>query len=73
MERASSHSERPQKAQLAMKKTFEPILAVIYLLAFFYIAIACTVWEFRNPKANKTTLLTEFKHVICFEKLPRYQ
>lgn len=56
-----------------MKQTFENLLSVVYILAFTWIALACTIWEFRNPKANKTTLLTEFKHVIRFEKLPRYQ
>lgn len=56
-----------------MKKLLSDILSIVGYVGFLYLALACTVWEFRNPKANKTTLITELPHVLKWERLPKYQ
>ncbi len=47
-------------------KTFLFITIVWHLVAF-------TVWQFRNPKANGTTVYTYYSDVITFKKLDKFQ
>lgn len=52
---------------------FSRIIIFLSCFAMCYYAFAFTVFEFRNPKANKTTYYTYFIEVIKFEKLERFQ
>ena len=35
--------------------------------------LAFTVWQFRNPKANRMTVWTYYPDVITFQKLDEFQ
>lgn len=45
----------------------------LFVMAIFYIAIASSIWEYRNPKANRMTVLTHFGDVIKLKKLEKFQ
>ena len=48
-------------------------IQVILITIAFFLGIAFAVFQARNPKANNMTFYTEFKSVIIFEKLEKYQ
>jgi hypothetical protein len=48
-------------------------LSVFFLLFCFYFGVASSVWQWRNPKANRFTCWTYFPDVIMFHKLEKFQ
>jgi len=49
------------------------LATALIVLMFWYSAVAFTVFQWRNPKANNMTYYTEFKNVWCFRKMSEYQ
>jgi len=41
--------------------------------AFLYLWVASVTFQFRNPTANQTVLLTHFPDVLAFNKLDEFQ
>jgi hypothetical protein len=56
----------------AMVRTKTWIMVMIYTVSA-YGGVAFTVFQWRNPLANKMTFWTEFVAVMRYEKLDRYQ
>ena len=42
-------------------------------LAFFYLIVASAAWQVRNPTANEMTMVTEFRSLVTFKKLAKFQ
>lgn len=51
----------------------EIVAGLTLILFFLYMAFATFVFEWRNPKANRMSLVREFTHVVKFEKMEKYQ
>lgn len=56
-----------------MKHEIKFWLVALWVAFLFFYAVALAVWEWRNPKANKTTGITHFIDVIKFRKLDTFQ
>lgn len=54
-------------------KTIIPILKCVGALCMVYAGVAFTVFQWRNPLANKMSFYRDFGSVMRFEKLPGYQ
>lgn len=50
----------------------ELIISLLVLTPFLYFSIAVFAWQYRNPKANKTTVFTHFNDVIHFRALDKF-
>lgn len=51
----------------------QDITVLVLVLALCYWALASFVFEWRNPKANRLSLVRDFVHVVKFEKMEKYQ
>ena len=49
------------------------LIGILFVLSIIYWAIASTVFEFRNPKANRVQPFVHPIEVITFQKLPEFQ
>ena len=49
------------------------IFGVSFCIAVLYVVIACAVFEFRNPLANRMAVFRDFTDVMQFNKLDKYQ
>lgn len=49
------------------------IFSVIARLMILFYGMACFVFEWRNPTANKLATMREFYSVVTFKKLDKYQ
>lgn len=50
------------------------VLAVIlFLVSFWYLAAAVTVFRFRNPTATETQLFLHIPDAVCWRRLPQFQ
>jgi hypothetical protein len=49
------------------------LMGLMLLLGFLYSGLAFTIFQFRNPKANKLTYWSEFGSVMKMKKLERFQ
>lgn len=46
---------------------------IIFIFPIGYLAVACAVFEWQNPKANRMFLFRDFHEVLTFQKLDTYQ
>ncbi len=49
------------------------IAYVVFVSILLYLVVACAVFQWRNPKANRMSLLRHFGKVVTFEKMEEYQ
>lgn len=52
---------------------FSDVLPWIALLLALYFSIAVAIFEYRNPKANRMSIIRDFMSIVQFEKLEKYQ
>ena len=65
--KAPSPSDERRTDQMLM-------VACLALCAFLlYYSLAATVFEYRNPKANRSVLISHFWSVLTWKKLDRFQ
>lgn len=51
-----------------------PVVALCVVLPLnLYLGIASAVFRWRNPTANRMTVIREFRSVLTFQKLDVYQ
>lgn len=57
------------------KRGFNKVLPgnIVLWVLLVWFALAATVWEFRHPKANEFTVITNFKKVMLFQTEEEYQ
>lgn len=48
-------------------------LLTLFALAFIYNAVAGIAFQFRNPLANNTVLITHILKVWTFQRVPAFQ
>lgn len=48
-------------------------LLTLFAVVFIYSAVASIVFEFRNPLANRTVLITHILKVWTFQRVPAFQ
>lgn len=56
-----------------MNKLLHSIIFFVLVIFILYCAVATTVFQYRNPKANDMCIFREFGDVIKFNKLEKYQ
>jgi hypothetical protein len=54
-------------------KHIGPFLMLLFWAAMIYGGIAFTVFQWRNPTANKMSFWRDFGAVMKYEKLAKYQ
>lgn len=55
-----------------MNTRLKLFLVFIYAV-IFYLAISSATFQWRNPLANQMSFFRDFKSVVKFEKLEKYQ
>lgn len=56
-----------------MNERLIQILGFAGIILFFYLSLACWIFQIRNPKANDYAWIRHIPDVVTFEKLEQYQ
>lgn len=54
-------------------KYIGPFLMLLFWACMIYAGVAFTVFQWRNPTANRLSFYRDFSAVMRFEKLAKYQ
>lgn len=58
---------------VGVMKNITPFLSLAFYALVIYCAVAFTVFQWRNPTANKLSFWRDFGAVMKYEKLAKYQ